>query len=87
SVENDNRKLADLRAAIKDNKPTDEQKNEESSLMASVENARKEQEKIVGGFASAHPVVRQAIDLALLANGLLQGRELSDFVRRSFKML
>ncbi|MDE5727941.1 MAG: molecular chaperone HtpG, partial [Duncaniella sp.] len=82
SVENDNRKLADLRAAIKDNKPTDEQKNEESALMASVENARKEQEKIVGGFASAHPVVRQAIDLALLANGLLQGRELSDFVRR-----
>lgn len=87
SVENDNRKLADLRAAIKDNKPTDEQKNEESALMASVENARKEQEKIVGGFASAHPVVRQAIDLALLANGLLQGRELSDFVRRSFRML
>ncbi|MDE5750075.1 MAG: molecular chaperone HtpG, partial [Duncaniella sp.] len=87
AVDADNKKLTDLRAAIKDNKPTDEQKAEETALMASVDKSRKEQEKLVSAFAGEHPVIRQAIDLALLSNGLLQGRELSEFVRRSFELL
>ncbi len=86
-VETDNARLTGVRAAIKDNKPTDEQKAEETALLESVEKARKEQEKIVSEYAAKQPVVRQMIDLALLGNGLLQGKALTDFVRRSVEML
>lgn len=66
---------------------TAENKAEEKGLVASVELKRKEQEEIVGKFASDHPVIRQAIDIALLGNGLLKGKSLSEFIRRSFEML
>lgn len=87
TVDSDNAKLTEVRAAIKDNKPTDEQKTQETELLASVEKARKEQEKIISAYAADKPVVRQMIDLALLGNGLLQGKALTDFVHRSVEML
>ena len=52
-----------------------------------MENSRKEQESIISAYASGVPAVKQMIDLALLGNGLLQGRELSEFINRSVKML
>lgn len=87
TVEADNAKLTELRAAITDNKPTPEQQEQEKALLDSVEKARKEQEAIVSRYAGSVTEVRQMIDLALLGNGLLQGKSLSDFVRRSVDML
>lgn len=87
TVDSDNEKLAAVRAEIKDNKPTPDQEAEEKKLMESVENARKEQEKLISEYAGEKPVVKQAIDLALLANGLLRGRELSEFIHRSVSLL
>ena len=87
TVNVDNEKLSALRAEIKDNKPTAEQETQEKELMASVDKARKEQETIIAHYAKELPKVKQMIDLALLGNGLLQGRELSDFIRRSVDML
>ncbi|MDE6685069.1 MAG: molecular chaperone HtpG, partial [Duncaniella sp.] len=87
TVNADNEKLTALRAEIKDNKPTAEQETQEKELMASVDKARKEQETIISHYAKGLPKVKQMIDLALLGNGLLQGRELSDFIRRSVEML
>ena len=87
AVNSDNEKLTALRAEIKDNKPTPEQDSQEKELMASVEKSRKEQETIIADYAKTLPQVKQMIDLALLGNGLLQGRELSDFIRRSVEML
>lgn len=46
-----------------------------------------EKEEIIARYASEKPVVKQAIDLALLANGLLRGRDLNEFINRSVKML
>lgn len=86
-VERDNKKLTELRAEFKDNKPSDEQKKEEDALMASVDAARKEQESIIGSYAATLPKVRQMIDLALLGNGLLRGKALTEFVRRSVELL
>ena len=82
-----NSRLADVRKEIKDNKPTDEQRASEDAIVAEIDKARKEQEEIVGGFAAGKPVIKQMIDLALLANGLLRGKELADFISRSVKML
>ena len=87
SIDSDNEKITTLRAEIKDNKPTDEQKAEEQRLTDSVEKARKEKDEIIGRYAAEKPVVKQAIDRALLSNGLLRGRDLSEFIKRSTAML
>lgn len=83
----DNEKLTALRAEIKDNKPTDEQKADEQELMDSVDASRREQEAMAADYAGGVPSVKQMIDLALLGNGLLQGKELSEFIARSVRML
>lgn len=87
SIDADNEKITLLRSEIKDNKPTDEQAAEEKRLTESVEKTRKEKEEIISKYAAEKPVVKQAIDLALLANGLLRGRDLSEFIKRSVEML
>ncbi len=87
AVSADNERLTAVRAEVKDNKPTPEQEAEEKKLMESVDKSRKEQDSIVTTYAAGQPAVKQMIDLALLGNGLLQGRELSDFIRRSVSLL
>ncbi|WP_289862864.1 molecular chaperone HtpG [uncultured Duncaniella sp.] len=87
TIDADNEKITVLRSEIKDNKPTDEQKAEEKQLSDNVEKNRMEKEEIIARYASEKPVVKQAIDLALLANGLLRGRDLNEFINRSVKML
>ena len=87
AIDADNEKITVLRSEIKDNNPTDEQKAEEKQLSDNVEKNRKEKEELIARYASEKPVVKQAIDLALLANGLLRGRDLNEFINRSVKML
>ncbi|WP_289732778.1 molecular chaperone HtpG [uncultured Duncaniella sp.] len=87
TIDADNEMITVLRSEIKDNKPTDEQKAEEKQLSDNVEKNRMEKEEIIARYASEKPVVKQAIDLALLANGLLRGRDLNEFINRSVKML
>ncbi|WP_287117597.1 molecular chaperone HtpG [Duncaniella sp.] len=87
TIDADNEKITVLRSEIKDNKPTVEQKAEEKQLSDNVEKNRMEKEEIIARYASEKPVVKQAIDLALLANGLLRGRDLNEFINRSVKML
>ena len=41
----------------------------------------------VEAFASSSYILRQVTDLALLANGMLKGKELSDFIARSAKVV
>ena len=87
AVKETNEQIEKLRSATPDGKLNDEQKAEEKALLDKVETNRKEQEELLGHYAGEHPVIKQAIDIALLGNGLLKGRALSDFIRRSFEML
>ncbi len=68
----DNEKLTALRAEIKDNKPTDEQKADEQKLMDSVDASRREQEAMAADYAGGVPSVKQMIDLALLGKHLFR---------------
>jgi molecular chaperone HtpG len=52
--------------------------------ITAVENARKD---ILESYGAANKVVKQLIDLALLANNMLRGEELSTFVNRSIDLL
>lgn len=44
-------------------------------------------EAIVNEYAAGNDILKQVIDLALLSNGLLKGKELSDFIARSEKVI
>jgi len=52
--------------------------------LSDIENARKE---ILESYGSGNKVVKQLIDLAMLANNMLRGEELSTFVKRSVDLL
>ena len=52
--------------------------------LSSAENSRKE---ILEAYGSQNKVVKQLIDLALLANNLLRGEDLGTFVKRSVELL
>jgi molecular chaperone HtpG len=52
--------------------------------LGDLENARKE---VLEAYGSENKTVKQIIDLALLANNMLKGEELSTFVKRSVELL
>jgi molecular chaperone HtpG len=52
--------------------------------LETVKNTRKE---VLGAYGNENKIVRQLIDLALLANNMLRGEELSKFVKRSVELL
>ena len=52
--------------------------------LSGVENSRKD---ILESYGTSNKVVKQLIDLALLANNMLRGEELSTFVKRSVELL
>ena len=83
----DNAKIEELRSGAKDGKLDTEAQKQTDGLMAAVDKSRSEQEAIVKEYASTQPVVRQLVDLALLGNGLLRGKDLSDFIARSVELI
>jgi molecular chaperone HtpG len=76
-----------VREEVKDNKPTAEQSQQISDLEKEISTQRTAISEAAKGFATNTPLVRQLIDLALLSSGLLKGRELSEFVKRSISLL
>ena len=86
-VNEGNKKITTLRGKIKDSTPSEEQKTELSRLETEVKEARDAQSDIIDNYAKNTPLVKQVIDLALLGNGLLKGKELTEFIRRSVSLL
>lgn len=66
---------------------SEEMKSKVEGLETQVADLRRRQSEIIGGYAKSQPEVRQIIDLSLLQAGLLKGRELSEFITRSYSML
>ena len=52
--------------------------------LETIESARKD---ILESYGSGSKIVKQLIDLALLANNMLRGEDLSTFVKRSVELL
>lgn len=76
-----------IRSGATDGKLSDDDNAKIKQLDEEVAHERSEEKKITGEYAATLPVVGQVIDLALLANGLLRGRELSEFIKRSVALL
>lgn len=87
AVNADNAKIDALHKDAKDGKLDTEAQKQNDELMAAVSKSRDEQQAIIKEYAKDQLLVRQLIDLALLGNGLLRGRDLSDFIARSVQLL
>ena len=61
--------------------------NMENPLVAKILEASEGHKEDLETFASENEVLRQVTDLALLANGMLKGKDLSDFIARSAKVV
>lgn len=84
--EADNKQIETLKAETK-SKPDAEKEQKVKDLEKAVADNRDKQTEIVAKYAEKTPVVSQLVDLALLANGLLKGADLTKFIHRSVELL
>lgn len=82
-----NSEAEEIRKSAKDGKLDDNQQSQVKKLDDDVASQRNEENRLSKEYASSQPLVRQTIDLALLANGLLRGHDLDEFIRRSVALL
>ena len=83
-----NSEISKINDSKKDNKElSEENKKQLSDKEAEAENIRKEKEKIISEYASSQKTVKQLVDIALLGNGLLKGKALNNFLKRSIELL
>ena len=61
--------------------------NMENPLVGRIMSAASEHKSDLEAFAGDNQLLRQITDLALLANGMLKGKDLSDFIARSAKVV
>ncbi|MBO7192208.1 MAG: molecular chaperone HtpG [Bacteroidales bacterium] len=61
--------------------------NMEHPLVSRIMNAAADHKSDLEAFATENDVLKQITDLALLANGMLKGKDLSDFIARSAKVV
>jgi len=81
-----NAKEAEIRR-LRDDKDGGDHNSEIDGLESEVGKHRDSMTSIASDYAKEQPVVHQLIDLALLGNGLLKGKPLSEFIKRSVSLL
>lgn len=87
SITENNTKASDIRTSAKDGKLSDEENSRIADLEKAVEESRNKETEAVKAYGAKQPKLKQVIDLALLANGLLKGAELTAFIKRSVDLL
>jgi molecular chaperone HtpG len=82
--------IDDLEKANKDKKEEEikqEEKDRIEELNKKVKDFEDKREEILKKFSEKNKLVKQVIDLALLANNMLKGEELNKFVKRSIDLI
>jgi molecular chaperone HtpG len=67
--------------------PSDASDEEKTKAREAREAVRKAHRADVEAFANGNDLLQQIVDLALLANGMLKGKALADFIARSQKLI
>lgn len=83
-------RLAALRQTQNSKKPeevTQEEKDDMSNTLKSVNEQRDKKKQIISDYAKDNKIVHQLIDLALLQNGMLKGAALNSFLKRSVDLI
>ena len=63
------------------------EKDDLEKLRKELETFNKNRNEMLSTYGSEHKIVKQLIDLALLANNMLRGEDMSQFVKRSVDLL
>jgi molecular chaperone HtpG len=63
------------------------EKDDLESLRKKLIEVEKSRNEIISSYSADNKLVKQLIDLALLANNMLRGEELNTFVKRSIELL
>ena len=82
-------KMADVapQAELPAEAPSDASDAEKDAARKAREDVRKAHRADVEAFARDNEILHQVVDLALLANGMLKGKALADFIARSQKVV
>ena len=83
-------RLAALRQSLDKKKPeelTQEEKDDLQNTEKAVDEQKNKQTEVIEAYAKGNNVVHQLIDLALLQNGMLKGKALDEFLKRSVDMI
>lgn len=71
----------------KEEELTAEEKQTREELSKKIVSLRDERDQRLKEIGSENKLVKQIIDLALLSNGLLKGKSLTDFIQRSISLI
>ena len=71
----------------KEEELTDDEKSMREDLSKKVSTLRDERNERLREIGKENSLVRQIIDLALLSNGMLKGKNLTDFIQRSISLI
>ncbi len=81
-------KLAEVKPAeVVADAPSDADEAQKKSVQEAKDAAAQAHKTEVESFAAGNEILKQIVDLALLANGMLKGKDLSDFIARSEKVV
>ena len=83
-------RLAALRQSQDKKKPeelTQEEKDDLQNTEKAVDEQKNKQTEVIEAYAKGNKVVHQLIDRALLQNGMLKGKALDEFLKRSVDMI
>ena len=71
----------------KDEEISTEEKDKKSELQKKISDIETRRKALFENFAAGNKLVKQLIDLALLANNMLRGEDLTKFVKRSVELI
>lgn len=87
TIDASNKVAEEARTAAGTSELTPEARQTVDNAEKAVSDARAAMEKAIADYAPQVPEASQLVDLALLANGLLRGEALSNFIARSYEMM
>ncbi|HAN79375.1 MAG TPA: molecular chaperone HtpG [Bacteroidales bacterium] len=85
--EADREALEALKKDKKDDEVAQEEKDKMKETDAKIADLEKKRDEVLKTFGTENNLVKQLIDLALLANGMLKGEALTKFVKRSVSLI
>ncbi len=74
-------------AEVVEDAPSDATEDQKKEVREAKDAASKAHASAIEEFAAGNEILKQVTDLALLANGMLKGKDLSDFIARSGKVV
>ncbi|MFC2136748.1 molecular chaperone HtpG [Bacteroidota bacterium] len=86
-VEKEKEKVSKAQEGKKDEEIKQEEKDKLTDLEKKAEELSNKKKDLLTGFGKKNKIVKQMIDLALLANNMLKGEALTEFVKRSVDLI